>query len=116
CLLGAAVTGRGVRADVAAAAWWQASAPAIALYRSLIADARSSAVAAAAPSTTGLLLSQRGGAATRGLLAEFWRETPHGYTMADEARAFPRFLAAKEPALAGRTAAATQDLAVLSAQ
>ena len=109
-LLGTAVTGDDQpRPDETS--WWQASRPALGLYRSLIADARASMVAAAAPQTTRLLLRQKGGAETRRLLAEFWRETPQGYTMADEARGFLRFLEAAEPALPNRDAATAQDLA-----
>lgn len=112
-LLGAAVTGHECSRPHETS-WWQASRPALGLYRSLIADARASAVAAAAPQTTRLLLRQKGGAETRRLLAEFWREMPQGYTMADEARAFLRFLEAAEPALPGRAAAETEDLAFMA--
>ena len=111
-LLGTAVTGQ-LTPAIDDAAWWEASAPAINLYRSLITDARASAVAAAAPQTTRLLLRDRGGTGTRRLLAEFWRQSPQGYTMADEGRAFLRFLETTEPALLGRDAAAVQDLALL---
>ncbi|HEX6441047.1 MAG TPA: DUF692 family protein [Stellaceae bacterium] len=112
-LLGAAVTGHEHPATDETA-WWQSSRRALDLYRSLIADARASMVAAAAPQTTRLLLRQKGGAETRRLLAEFWRETPQGYTMADEARAFLRFLEAAEPTLPGRGAATVQDLALMA--
>lgn len=112
-LLGAAVGG-GSPPTPPDAAWWGASRPALDLYRSLIADARASSIAAAAPGTTRLLLRQLGGAETRRLLAEFWRQTPQGYTMADEARDFLRFLAAAEPSLPGRAAAATEDLALMA--
>ena len=112
-LLGTAVTGAEYPLPDETA-WWQASQPAVGLYRSLIADARASAVAAAAPQTTRLLLRQKGSAETRRLLAGFWRETPQGYTMADEARAFLRFLEAAEPGLPGRETATAQDLGLLA--
>jgi uncharacterized protein len=112
--LGAAVTGR-ISAPLEPRGWWEATAPAIDLYRSLIADARASAVVAAAPMTTRLLLRERGRAGTRSLLVEFWRQTPQGYTTADEGRAFLRFLAAAEPVLPGRDAAAAADLALMAA-
>jgi hypothetical protein len=97
--------------DAAPEAWRRSSEAAFGLYRSLIADARASAVAAAAPQTTRLLLRRRGGSATRQLLAEFWRQSSQGYTMADEGRAFLRFLAEAEPTLPGCAAAMTEDLA-----
>jgi uncharacterized protein (UPF0276 family) len=114
-LLGAAVTGRasppGAKVD---AAWWDSCAPALELYRGMIAEVRASAVAMAAPRVTRLLLQEHGGAGTRLLLAEFWRDQPQGYTMADEARAFLRFLGETDPALPGLDHAAAEDMAILS--
>ena len=80
----------------------------------MIAEARASAVAMAAPRVTRLLLQERGGPGTRLLLAEFWRDQPQGYTMADEARAFLRFLGETAPALPGLDHAAAEDMAILS--
>jgi hypothetical protein len=114
-LLGSAVRGLMLPAlDEALAAWWRSTAPALDLYRLLVGEGRASAVAAAAPRTTRLLLRQQGSATTRQRLAEFWRDSPQGYTAADEARAFLRFLLAADPALPGLTEAAAQDAAELA--
>lgn len=96
------------RLPAGARLWWQQAAPAIALYRKLVGEGRASAVAAAAPATTRALLRARGGPGTRALLATFWRQSPQGFTAADEAHAFLRFLAAQPmppPALAEAIAA-----------
>jgi hypothetical protein len=114
-LLGSAVSGLMLPAlDEALAAWWHSIAPALDLYRLLVGEGRASAVAAAAPRTTRLLLRQQGGASTRRLLAEFWRQSPQGYTAADEARAFLRFLSAADPALPGLAETVAQDVAELA--
>lgn len=84
------------------------------LYRLLVGEGRASAVAAAAPRTMRLLLRQQGSATTRQRLAEFWRHSPQGYTAADEARAFLRFLLTADPALPGLAKAAAQDAAELA--
>jgi uncharacterized protein len=99
-LLGCAINGLPLPAmGDATAAWWRAATPAIELYRMLVGEGRASAVAAAAPATTRLLLRQYGGPGTRKILAEFWRQSPPKYTTADEARAFFRFLSVAHPML-----------------
>jgi uncharacterized protein (UPF0276 family) len=114
-LLGSAVSGPMPPAlDEALAPWWHSAAPALDLYRLLVGEGRASAVAAAAARTTRLLLRQQGSASARRLLAEFWRHSPQGYTAADEARAFLRFLSAADPALSGLAEAAAQDAAELA--
>jgi hypothetical protein len=95
--------------------WWHSAAPAIDLYRFLIGEGRASAIAAAAPHTTRLLLKQHGSTTTRRLLVQFWRQTPQGYTAIDEARAFLQFLSAINGELPGLAEAAAQDMAVLTA-
>jgi uncharacterized protein len=96
------------------APWWATAVPALELYRALVRENRASAVAAAAPRTTRLLLRTRGKVATRRLLGEFWRQTTQGYTAADEARAFLRFVLAGHQNLPGLTEAAAADLAELN--
>jgi uncharacterized protein len=114
-LLGSAVSGLMSPAlDEALASWWHSTEPALDLYRLLVGEGRASAVAAAAPRTTRLLLRQQGSASTRRLLMEFWRHSPQGYMAADEARAFLRFLSAADPALSGLAEAAAQDAAELA--
>jgi uncharacterized protein len=113
-LLGSAVTGLTTPAlDSALASWWHSSEPAFDLYRLLAGEGRASAVAAAAPLTTRLLLQRQGGAGTRQLLAQFWRHSPQAYTAVDEARAFLRFVSAAGSALPGLSEAASQDAAEL---
>jgi hypothetical protein len=114
-LLGSAISGgRPPALEEALAPWWHSCAPALDLYRLLMGEGRASDVAAAAPRTTRLLLRERGRARTRRLLAEFWRQSPQGYTAADEARAFLRFLSSAEPTLSGLAEAAAEDGAELS--
>jgi uncharacterized protein (UPF0276 family) len=114
-LLGCAIAGLPHRLamDDATAAWWRSTTPALDLYRMLVGEGRASAVMAAAPHTTRLLLRQCGGPGTRQLLGEFWRQSPPGYTAADEARALFLFLAASHPTLAGLPDAVASDLAEL---
>lgn len=98
----------------ALAAWAEAATPGLELYRLLCGEARASAVAVAAPATTRALLTERGGAAARALLAEFWRGCPPGFMVIEEAQAFLGYLAARRdlgPALA---AAADADRAALA--
>jgi hypothetical protein len=112
-LLGSAVTGLALpEIDVELAAWWHAAAPALSLYRLLVGEGRASAVASAAPRTTRLLLQQLG-KGTRQLLAEFWLRSPPGYTVADEAAAFLRFLSESDRALPGLPGAVSEDLGEL---
>jgi uncharacterized protein (UPF0276 family) len=114
-LLGSAVSGLMPPAlDEVLAPWWHSAGPALDLYRLLVSEGRASAVAAAAPRTTRLLLRQQGSESTRRLLTEFWRHTPQGYTAADEARAFLRFLSAARPAVSGLAEVAAQDAAELA--
>jgi uncharacterized protein (UPF0276 family) len=114
-LLGSAASGLMPPAlDEALAPWWRSAAPAVDLYRLLVGEGRASAVAAAVPRTTRLLLRRQGSASTRRLLTEFWRHSPQGYTVVDEARAFLRFLSAAEVALPGLAAAVAQDAAELA--
>jgi uncharacterized protein (UPF0276 family) len=116
-LLGSAVTGlRSAEVyDRLIPWWWDSAAPALELYRLLIGENRASAVAAAAPRTTQLLLRQHGSAACRRLFAEFWRQSPQAYTAADEARGFLRFLLAGQAPLPGLPEAAAADIAGLTA-
>jgi uncharacterized protein (UPF0276 family) len=115
-LLGAAVSGvTRPQIDERLKLWWDSAAPAIDLYRFLIGEGRASAIAAAAPHTTRLLLKQHGSTTTRRFLMEFWRQTPQGYTAMDEARAFLQFLSAIDGELPGLAEAAAQDMAVLTA-
>ena len=114
-LLGSAVSGPTLPAlDEVLATWWDSTAPALDLYRLLVGEGRASAVAAAAPRTTRLLLRQQGSATTRQRLVEFWRHSPQAYTAADEAQAFLRFLLAADPALPGLAEAAAQDATELA--
>jgi uncharacterized protein (UPF0276 family) len=114
-LLGCAVCGLTMpELDESLTAWWHSTTPALELYRLLVGEGRASAVAAAAPRATQLLLRRQGSASTRQRLAEFWRHSPQGYTAADEARAFVRFLLAADPALPGLTEAAALDTAELA--
>ncbi|MBS0559656.1 MAG: DUF692 family protein [Proteobacteria bacterium] len=119
-LLGAAVVELpGAAPPAALAGWWEDAAPALRLYRRLAGEGRASAVAAAAPRTTRLLLGALGGRGTRDLLAAFWRATPPLYTAAEEAAAFHRFLAdalPEQPGLHAAIAADAADLAAVSAQ
>jgi len=115
-LLGCAITGLPEPPmDHAMVAWWQSAATALELYRVLAGEGRASAVASAASRTTRLLLRQHGGPGTRRMLAEFWRQSPPGYTAADEARAFFRFLAATYPAHPGLADAMASDAGELAA-
>lgn len=114
-LLGSAVSGLTPPAiKETLARWWRSAEPALDLYRMLVGEGRASAVAAAAPFTIRLLLRRHGSANTRRVLAEFWRHAPQGYTAAEEARAFLRFLSATGPALPGLTEATAQDAALLA--
>jgi hypothetical protein len=74
------------------ASWWLSAAPALDLYRLFVGEGRASAVAVAAPRTIRSLLEARGDAGVRGLLADFWRQSPPNAVAADEARSFLRFL------------------------
>ena len=113
-LLGCACNGRALPPlDAEMTAWWRAAAPSVDLYRTLVGEGRASAVSAAAPRTVRLLLGQGGEAATRGMLAAFWHQSPPGYTAGDEARALFRFLAATHSALPGLAEAMASDAAVL---
>ena len=114
-LLGGAVTGLPHPAvPPRLAAWWAESEPALELYRLLAGEGRASAIAAAAPRTTRLLLRTQGGPGTRRILATFWRQTPPAYTAADEARAFLRYIRAEHPALPGLGEAAGADADLLA--
>jgi hypothetical protein len=114
-LLGHAITGvPGPAVPDALAGWWREAAPALDLYRMMAGEGRASAIAAAAPQTTRLLLRTEGGPATRRILAQFWSGTPPAYTAADEARAFLRFLAVALPTLPGLRDAAHADAAMLA--
>jgi uncharacterized protein len=113
-LLGCAVTGlREPAIDEATAAWWRGCAPALEIYRMLVGEGRASAVTAAAPQTTRELLRHYGGARTREILAEHWRQSPPGYTSAEEARAFAGFLSQADAGLSGLEDAIRSDLAEL---
>jgi hypothetical protein len=115
-LLGSAVTGLRSEQlyDRLIPWWWDSAAPGLELYRLLIGENRASAVAAAAPRTTRLLLRRHGSAACRRLLAQFWQRSPQAYTAADEARGFLGFLLATQEALPGLAEAAAQDIAGLT--
>jgi uncharacterized protein len=92
-LLGCAINGLGEPIiDDQTADWWRSAKPALDLYRMLVGEGRASAVLSGAPRTTRLLLQERGSAGTRGILADYWRQSPPQYTAVDEARAFFRFL------------------------
>jgi uncharacterized protein len=93
--------------------WWRSCKPAIDIYRVMVGEGRASAVLSAAPSTTRLLLKQRGAAGTRDLLAEFWRHSTPAYTSEDEATKFFRFLADAHPSLPGMNDAVASDLGQL---
>ncbi len=109
-LLGCAVTGLPQPAvPDALAAWWRSAVPALDIYRRLVGEGRASAVAAAAPSTTRLLLRGQGGPGTRAILADFWSRSAPFYSAADEARAFLVFLAETHPALPGLVEATRED-------
>jgi uncharacterized protein (UPF0276 family) len=94
-LLGPALHGHPEPAmDEATAQWWHGLSPSLSLYRMLVGEGRASAVTSAAPHTTRALLRARGGSGTRQIFAEFWRESPPGYTAVEEARTFLRFISA----------------------
>jgi uncharacterized protein (UPF0276 family) len=114
-LLGSAITGLPEPAlDDGTRNWWRSAAPAIDIYRTLVGEGRASAVLAAAPRTTRLLLEAHGGSGTRRILAEYWRHLPPQYTAVDEARAFFRFLAETREAEPGMRDAIAADAAELS--
>lgn len=113
-LLGCAITGLPKPAiNDATAAWWHACTPAIEIYRMLVGEGRASAVTSAAPHTTRELLRHYGGSRTRDILADLWRQSPPGYTSADEARALFKFLSKVDPSLPGLEDAIASDLADL---
>lgn len=107
-VLGSALIGR-PSIDMGDPAWWAATEPAREVYARLAAEGRASAIAAAAPRTTRRLLRERGGAATRTLLAEFWRHSPPSALAIDEARSLFRFLDAHEAATPGLSDAIVAD-------
>ena len=93
----------------AMAAWRRKAEPALQMYRELIGEARASALVLAAPRCVLVMLRNRGSGGTRRILAEFWRESAPGYTTADEARAFMRFLAKHHASLPGMAEALVDD-------
>jgi hypothetical protein len=97
------------------AAWREAAAPRLDLYRLMVGEGRASAVTAAAPKTTRLLLKSRGPAEARRRLADFWRAAPPAAIAVDEARGFMRFLLATDPALPDLAACVAADEALLAA-
>jgi uncharacterized protein (UPF0276 family) len=99
--------------DEASAMWWRACNPAIEIYRALVGEGRASAVTSAAPHTTRELLRNYGGARTRDILADHWRQSLPGYTSADEARTFFKFLSDTNHSLPGLADAIASDLADL---
>jgi uncharacterized protein (UPF0276 family) len=90
-------------------AWWKNAMPAVELYRTLVGEARASALVLAAPRCTRLLLRTHGGVGTRSILADFWRESPPGYMSADEATAFIQFLEQQHGKLPGLQDATMHD-------
>jgi uncharacterized protein (UPF0276 family) len=109
-LLGAAVSELPEPAlTPAMAEWRRKAAPALELYRKLVREARASALVLAAPRCMRLMLRTHGGGGTRRILAEFWRESPPGYTTSDEAKAFMRFLGRNHANLPGLVEAMALD-------
>lgn len=111
-LLGLGVTGLGASDpgdDLAA--WWRSAGPAIGLYRRLAQESRAGMAAMAAPRTVHALLRHRGSAGSRALLAEFWSQTPPGYTALEEGEAFIRFVSAAGLAIPGLDTALAEDRA-----
>jgi len=92
-------------------AWRHDAARALDLYRSLANEGRASSVAVAAPRCTRLLLDTCGSEGARAALAQYWRQAPPAYTVAQEGAGFIGFLAAHGPALPGFAEAAAEDLA-----
>lgn len=114
-LLGGALTGIPASEvpDSETQTWWKGAQPGVDMYRKLMGEARASAVAAAAPVTTRLLLRRCGEAATRRILGDFWRQFPPFYTATDEARAFLQYLSREYHEPAGLTATVELDLSTL---
>lgn len=110
-LLGCAITGLPQPAiNDATVAWSCACAPSIEIYRMLVGEGRASAATSAAPHTTRELLRHYGGARTRDILADHWRQSTPGYTSADEARTLLKFLSKADLSLLGLEDAIALDL------
>jgi hypothetical protein len=113
-VLGAALTGLpGPVLDGVWDAWRGAAAAAFSFYRTLAGEGRASSVAAAAPRCTRLLLEVHGRRGAREILAQYWRRAPPGYTIAQEAAGFLRFLATQDHATPGLGEAMAEDMARL---
>jgi len=113
-LLGAAVTGIDVpQLDQTLGRWWESAQPGIELYRMLMSEGRASAIAATLPTVTRQLLSTKGSAGARSILAEFWRISPRAYTSIEEAAAFIKFLSTAVLAIEEMSEAINKDLATL---
>jgi uncharacterized protein (UPF0276 family) len=110
---GALVGGHDVAPEPFLTSWWAEAAPAVALYRTLWAEGRGSALVATAPRTLRLLLGKLGSTATRHLLTAFQNATSPGYTAIEEARAFLPFVAVEAASVPGIRAAVTADAAAL---